>query len=561
MALVQEKRWAAHPRIATVLRLLVYGCPAGAAAIAAIIVRRVVAAHVPSVGSIGAIAASLAAASLTLVAGERLGRRLLPLVALLKMSLLFPDQMPSRLGVALKAASPKRLARIAASDGYDSHSAEHVLSLVAALNAHDRRTRGHSERVRALTMLVAEEMEITGEARDKLEWAALLHDIGKMSVPATILNKNGRPDKDEWAVLQGHPAAGAEFSTDLHEWLGSWRHAIDQHHEKFDGTGYPLALGGSDIALGGRIVAVTDAFETMTATRAYKKPMTAQAARAELVKCSGSHFDPTVVRAFTGVALARLHRAMGPLSWLTSLPFAGGVSSGVRIGAAIVGGTTAPVLAATMAAALPMIAIVDSAPAPAAPPAAEQAFADEPISELAFPEVSIVTPSESATRPSAAEPRPDTDQRAEEDRAAPVENDAATPGSTTDRLIDLPDVGSTPGDASDPSETLGDLGAALGDVAADTTDALQTTTRNVVNVAEGILDPNVGLGETVDDIGTTVDDALGSVAAIEAGLGEVVSGALGGQAGAGTTDNATETPTVGGLVDNVVGHGLGGLLG
>jgi putative nucleotidyltransferase with HDIG domain len=533
--------------------LLVYGGPVVAAVVAAVFVQRSVAANVPSVGSIGAFVASFAAASLTLVTGERLGRRLLPLVALLKMSLLFPDQMPSRLGVALRAASPKRLARIAASDSYDSHSAEHVLSLVAALNAHDRRTRGHSERVRALTMLVAEEMEITGEARDKLEWAALLHDVGKMSVPATILNKNGRPDEHEWAVLQGHPAAGAEFSTDLHEWLGPWRHAIDQHHEKFDGTGYPLALSGSDIALGGRIVAVTDAFETMTATRAYKKPMTAQAARAELVKCSGSHFDPMVVRAFTAVGLAPIHRAMGPVSWLTSLPFASGVSSGVRIGAAMVGGTTAPVLAATMAAALPMIAIVDSGPAPAAPPAVEQAFADEPPVELSIPEVSIVMPSERTTRPSGPdEPRPPephaAEPRAEVDRAAPLRDDAATTPEPTDRLVDLPDVEPIPGDTSDPGATvddvdanLEDLDAALEDLDADTTGTLQSTTSNVVSEVDGILGPDVDLGEVVSDI---LEDPAGAGTTV----GEVVDGGAVGE----VVDDA---------VDDLVREGLGGLLG
>lgn len=550
MAIVQEQRWTAHPRIASALKLVIYACPAVVAVVAAVLARRLVAIHLPSVGTLGAIAASVAAASVTLVVGERLGRRLLPLVALLKMSLLFPDQMPSRLGVALRAASAKRLARIAASDGYDAQSAEHVLSLVAALNAHDRRTRGHSERVRALTMLVAEEMKISGEERDKLEWAALLHDIGKMSVPAAILNKNGRPDDDEWAQLQGHPAAGAEFSTDLHVWLGPWRHAIDQHHEKFDGTGYPLGLDGADIALGGRIVAVTDAFETMTATRAYKKPMSAQAARAELVECAGSHFDPIVVRAFTGIALVQVHRALGPVSWLTSLPFGGGVSGGVRLGSALLGGATAPVLAATMAAALPVTTVVDSGPVPASP-AAEQAYADAPSTELSFPDISVVMPSESASPPSDSDEPGPPDPPSEADRIEPGQNETATPGSSTDLPVGLPDVEPPPIDATDAGGTLENLDTTLGNVVADTTDTLQSTTDNVVSLAEGILGPDVGLGGAVS--GT-----LGGLAGADT-TNPDTTGA--GTTDPGTTDPGTGAPTVGGVVDDVVGPGLGGLPG
>lgn len=285
-----------------------------------------------------------------IVAGERLLRRLLPLALLLKLSLLFPDEVPNRLGTALRAASPKRLlAKLETDDLEEVSVAERIITLVAALNAHDRRTRGHSERVRALTMLVADEVGIVGVDRDKLEWAALLHDLGKLEVPAEILNKKGRPSDEEWLVLRQHPGAGPSHAGDLADWLGEWIHAMDQHHERFDGTGYPLGLAAGDIAMSGRIVAVADAFEVMTATRSYKVPMSTQAARSELVKCSGSHFDPAVVRNFMAVSLGDIHGALGPTSWIASLPFSGVAAPIATIGNAIVGGSVTPALAAAAA--------------------------------------------------------------------------------------------------------------------------------------------------------------------------------------------------------------------
>ncbi len=103
---------------------------------------------------------------LTLLIGERCGRRFLPLAMLLKLALLFPDQVPSRLSIALRAASPKRLARkLASQDAAEAQAAGQVLALVSTLSAHDRLTRGHSERVRAVSMLIADELGIVGQAR------------------------------------------------------------------------------------------------------------------------------------------------------------------------------------------------------------------------------------------------------------------------------------------------------------------------------------------------------------------------------------------------------------
>ncbi|HUV10718.1 MAG TPA: HD domain-containing phosphohydrolase [Acidimicrobiia bacterium] len=195
--------------------------------------------------------------------------------------------------------------------------------LGVALNAHDRRTRGHSERVRALTDLVAEELRLPPEDAGRLRWGAFLHDIGKLSVPAPVLNKAGKLDAREWHVVQRHPLEGERFAVTLQSWLGEWLHAIGQHHERFDGTGYPDGLRGDEITLAGRIVAVADAYETMTAVRSYNRPKSPVEARRELRSCAGSHFDPVVVRGFMNVSIGKLRWTAGLAAWLAQIPFLG----------------------------------------------------------------------------------------------------------------------------------------------------------------------------------------------------------------------------------------------
>ena len=266
--------------------------------------------------------AALVSATVVATLSARLGARLLPLAVLLKMTMIFPDRAPSRIKVARRATSRDELRRGLTAKGQDAReTAVTLLALVTALGRHDRKTRGHSERVRLYCDLLGAELGLRDTDRGKLRWVGLIHDIGKLEVAAAILNKPGKLDENEWTAVRAHPDHGAKLAEPLAEWLGPWYDGIRQHHERFDGTGYPLGLSGHEISLAGRAVSVVDAFETMTAARSYKSPMPTAEARAELTRCAGTHFDPAMVRAFLAIALPRLLWAMGPITFLINIPF------------------------------------------------------------------------------------------------------------------------------------------------------------------------------------------------------------------------------------------------
>jgi hypothetical protein len=177
--------------------------------------------------------------------------------------------------------------------------------------------------VRALTDLLAQELRLCEADADRLRWAAFLHDIGKLRVPAQVLNKRGPLTPREWSLIGRHPAEGSAMAAPLRPWLGEWIDAIDQHHERYDGGGYPHGFERRHIALAARIVAVADSFETMTAVRSYNRPKTVVEARRELVRCAGTHFDPRVVRGFLGVSVGQLRWTVGLAAWIAELPIIG----------------------------------------------------------------------------------------------------------------------------------------------------------------------------------------------------------------------------------------------
>jgi HD domain-containing protein len=355
-----EDRWRARPVLAALLRVFIFIVPI----VAALAVTGLVGPHLPpphrGVERIWWWGSLMVLGLATAVAVERVGRRVIPLVMLLKLSMLFPKEAPSRFAVARQAGSVRRLStRIAALDanqkaGEETSSAATILALATALQAHDRQTRGHAERVRVYTDLLGEELKLSKEDRYRLRWAALLHDIGKLTVSPKILNKPGKLDDHEWVVIKAHPREGARIASPLLSWLGPWAGAIAEHHERFDGRGYPAGLAGSDISMAGRIVAVADAYDTMTAVRSYKKPMAVREARQELVQCASGQFDPMVVRAFLAISVPRLLWKTGPGSLLVQLPFLARLQAigQQSLTAAAQGVTTATVVAGVAAATL-----------------------------------------------------------------------------------------------------------------------------------------------------------------------------------------------------------------
>ena len=281
---------------------------------------------------------------------ERVSRRLMPLVNLLGMSLVFPDQAPSRFGVALRSGTTRQLENEV--ENLRQHgisvdaaeAAEQLLVLVSALGKHERLTRGHTERVRAYSELIGQELKLSAEDQNLLRWGALIHDVGKLAVPAPILSKEERLEDGEWDTIKLHPEVGAALVQPLEDWLGEWRLAASEHHERWDGAGYPLGLAGTEISLAGRIVAVADTYDVITSTRSYKEASSADEARKELVRCAGSQFDPDVVRAFLAVSVGRLHPIAGRFAWIANLGLLF-QQAPAAIQTAVVGGTAAAALA------------------------------------------------------------------------------------------------------------------------------------------------------------------------------------------------------------------------
>lgn len=198
--------------------------------------------------------------------------------------------------------------------------ANEILVLADAVEAHHRGTRGHSERVSVITDMIAERLGLPIEDRDRLRWAALLHDVGKVAVPRAVLLKDGAPTREEWESLELHPSAGARLTETFCPWLGGWAAVIEQHHERWDGRGYPNGIAGADISLGARIVAVADSYETMTSRRSYREPLRASRARAELQDCAGAQFDPEIVDAFLSISVRRFEESGSAVPLLAHVP-------------------------------------------------------------------------------------------------------------------------------------------------------------------------------------------------------------------------------------------------
>lgn len=320
-----EERWRPRRLAAFLVRVFAFLAPLLVGFLAARLVASLLEPPVGISGVIGWWGAVIGAATLASHVTERASRRLLPLSILLGLSLAFPDRTPSRFGVALRSGNVTelraRLDRATQTGNTDlAEATEVILALVAAISQHDRKTRGHAERTRAYTDLLAAELALPSEDQDKLRWAALLHDIGKLSVPAEILNKPSRLTDEEFATVKEHPKEGMRLIAPIQKWLGPWAVTIEHHHERWDGSGYPAGLSGNDIFLGARIVAVADAYDVMVSGRPYQQKLSHAEAREEVARHSGAQFDPRVVRALMDISMGKLRWTTGPLAGLADLP-------------------------------------------------------------------------------------------------------------------------------------------------------------------------------------------------------------------------------------------------
>ncbi len=172
-----------------------------------------------------------------------------------------------------------------------------VTSLAFAIDAKDHYTQGHSQKVSAYAALIAEAMNMGDAEVEEIRLAGVLHDIGKVGIPESILNKSGPLNPEEWETMKLHVHFGAKILDPLRA-LARIQKMVLHHHEFFDGSGYPEGLLGEQIPLGARIIAIADAYDTITSDRTYKKARTSAEALAELERCSNAQFDGEIIHVF-----------------------------------------------------------------------------------------------------------------------------------------------------------------------------------------------------------------------------------------------------------------------
>jgi hypothetical protein len=178
-----------------------------------------------------------------------------------------------------------------------------MAALCQAVETKDFYTRGHSERVSRGSGMIARQIGMRADRTEAIMFAGMLHDVGKLGVPTKVLQKTGPLTEEEFAAIQLHPMRGLEIVRDI-GFLNEALAGIMHHHEKVDGTGYPMGFAGGEIPEFARVIAVADAFDSMTSTRSYREARRISEAIEELRKGAGSQFDPVMVEAF----IAALHR-------------------------------------------------------------------------------------------------------------------------------------------------------------------------------------------------------------------------------------------------------------
>ncbi|MBE5829593.1 MAG: response regulator [Butyrivibrio sp.] len=166
-----------------------------------------------------------------------------------------------------------------------------VKSLAAAIDAKDTYTNGHSVRVADYSAEIARRAGYDVSALQRIYITGLLHDVGKIGIPDAIINKNGKLDDEEYAIIKTHPEKGAAILSNIQD-MPELSIGARWHHERFDGRGYPEGLKGEDIPEMARIIAIADAYDAMTSNRSYRRSLPQEVVRAEIEKGKGTQFDP-----------------------------------------------------------------------------------------------------------------------------------------------------------------------------------------------------------------------------------------------------------------------------
>ncbi len=194
-----------------------------------------------------------------------------------------------------------------------------IRTLAFVVEAKDPGTRAHLARTHDYAVALAEAVDPTLAADERLRDGFLLHDVGKLGIPEAILNKPGPLDEAEWEIMRTHPVLGVQMVAGIKS-LGHAVEVIRCHHERWDGGGYPAGLRGEQIPIGARIFSVADAFDAMTSDRPYRRALPFDRAFQEILDGAGSQFDPLVVAAFDEIAPglpelhATLHRVAVPVA-------------------------------------------------------------------------------------------------------------------------------------------------------------------------------------------------------------------------------------------------------
>jgi putative nucleotidyltransferase with HDIG domain len=183
-----------------------------------------------------------------------------------------------------------------------------LTSLALAVDAKDQFTQGHSQKVSAYAVLLAEALGLEGTQIEEIRLGSLLHDVGKVGILESIVSKSGPLNPDEWETMKRHVEYGAKLLEPLRG-TEQVREMVAHHHEFFDGSGYPDGLAGTQIPLGARIIAIADAYDTITSARTYKNARTPDEACLELERCGNAQFDLELVRLF----VSRLRELPNPL--------------------------------------------------------------------------------------------------------------------------------------------------------------------------------------------------------------------------------------------------------